>query len=149
MNDFSAICDGCSECAMRCTDGIKISEFEFQRIVEELRDMAPAYIFKVLQQDKEREWFEDVTYTACLFLDIETMRCLVYAARPLICRLFGRVKHLPCPIARVPADLDARRILQAYASQPLATFQQWMMRGEFFNFNDLLGIPYEPPRIEI
>ena len=134
---------------MRCTDGIKISEFEFQRIVEVLRALHPHRVRRVLYQEKERDWFEGITYTACLFLDVDNDQCMILPARPLICRLFGRVKHLPCPLGKVPVDLDARRILQAYGCQPLQTFQQWMAASGCFNFDDLLDDAYEPPCHEI
>lgn len=149
MSESPAACTGCTGCAMRCTDGIKISAFEYQRIVEDLRAQDPAYAYKVLEQDKEIDWFEGISYTACLFLDIDSSLCLIYPARPLVCRLFGRVKHLPCPEGLVPADIDARRIIQAHVSQTLHTFQEWMAESGSFNFHDLIGTPYDPPRIEI
>ncbi len=134
---------------MRCTDGIAISEFEFTRMRELLRTLPPARALKVLEQDKQRPWAEETTYTACLFLDCDTDLCLVYPARPLVCRLFGRVRHLPCPRELVPADLDATRVLEAYAAQPLCTVQEWMARHGIFNFVDLLDAPYEPERFEL
>jgi hypothetical protein len=149
MSTPDALCNGCTRCAMRCTDGIRISEFEYTRIVDTLRALDPAEALRVLEQDKERAWDEDATYTACLFLDQPTALCLVYPARPLVCRLFGRVAHLPCPVGRVPADLDAARVLDAYTRQPLQTFQQWMAQHGVFNFPDLLGAPYSPDRYEI
>ncbi|HEY3378253.1 MAG TPA: YkgJ family cysteine cluster protein [Armatimonadota bacterium] len=139
MNDWNAPCDGCITCALRCTAGIKISEFEYTRIVEELRSQEASAVRKVLAQEKHLIWFEEIRYEACLFLNTETRLCLIYPARPLICRLFGRVKHLPCPAGWVPADFDARDILQAYAAQPLKTFQEWMGITGVFNFDDLLG----------
>lgn len=36
--------------------------------------------------------------------------CLVYAERPLICRLFGTTPGLPCPHGRRPAVLTDARI---------------------------------------
>ncbi len=124
---------------MRCTDGIVISAFELQRIRAYLRELPPAQVLRVLAQEKRHPWGEEASYTACLFLDVETERCLVYPARPLICRLFGRVRHLPCPAGLVPADLDADRILEAYAAQPRGTFQHWMARHGVFSVTDLLG----------
>jgi hypothetical protein len=84
-------------------------------------------------------WFQEITYTACLFLDVDSRRCLVYPARPLVCRLFGQVWHLPCPIAPAPAERDVRELLAAYTSQPLHTFQEWMMAAGLFNFETLIG----------
>ncbi|OPZ82588.1 MAG: Flagellin N-methylase [bacterium ADurb.Bin429] len=149
MTDADAPCNGCTRCAMRCTDGIAISEFEFTRIREYLRALPPAQALRVLEQEKRRPWSEEASYTACLFLDVETDLCLVYPARPLICRLFGRVRHLPCPIERIPAVLDADRVLDAYTAQPLGTFQHWMARHGVFNFTDLLGAACPPARYEL
>ncbi len=142
-------CDGCTGCAMRCTDGVKISEFEYTRIVECLRAADPVHAGTVLSQAKERQWFEEITYTACLFLDQRTNLCLVYEARPLICRLYGRIAPYPCPLEKIPPDLDARRVLAAYAEQPLATFQQWMAAEMLFNFADLLGTTEIEPTYEL
>ncbi|MEI7831621.1 MAG: YkgJ family cysteine cluster protein [bacterium] len=149
MSESPSPCDGCTFCASRCTDGIMISELEFTRIVEVLRELPLREVHRVLEQSKKRVWFEEITYTACLFLDNETDRCLIYSVRPLICRLFGRVKHLPCPINKCPADIDAREILKSYTELPLHTFQQWMCLHHMFNFEDLLGIKVKPPCIEI
>ncbi|MHB9025905.1 MAG: YkgJ family cysteine cluster protein [Armatimonadota bacterium] len=147
--NWEQTCDGCTACAMRCTDGINISEVEFFRMLDELRGGDLQQARRVLEQEKETPWFEGASYQACLFLDFHTQRCLVYPARPLICRLFGRVAHLPCPIEKVPADLEASHILEAYTSQPLQTFQQWMMAHEIFNFADLLDDDGEPERYEL
>lgn len=149
MNDATDICDGCTLCAMRCTDGIAMSEFEFLRVVEALRALPLRRVLKILEQEKRRPWFEDISYTACLFLDVETDLCLIYPARPLICRLFGRVPHLPCPIELAPADLDPARMLDAYTAQPLRTFQAWMAAQHVFNFADLLELEIEPDRYEV
>ncbi len=134
---------------MRCTDGIKISEVEVLRILEELRAGDPHQVRRVLEQEKVVQWFEEISYQACLFLDCRTNLCLVYPARPLVCRLFGRVPHLPCPQEKVPADLDAGRVLEAYTQQPLQTFQQWMMAHNVFNFDDLLDDDEGPERYEL
>lgn len=149
MTERDIPCNGCTICAMRCTAGIRMSNAEYTHIVEELRNQNQRFIRRVLNQEKELFWFEEITYTACLFLDIETRLCAIYPARPLICRLFGHVAHLPCPIEKVPVSLDADELLTAYTSQPLHTFQEWMMINNIFNFEDLLGTPYEPPIYEV
>lgn len=126
-----------------------MSELEFLRIIEVLRELPRRKVRRVLEQSKHRFWFEEITYVACLFLENETDRCLIYPVRPLICRIFGRVKHLPCPIEHCPTDIDARDLLRSYSELPLHTFQQWMIRHYMFNFDDLLGIKEAPVRIEI
>ncbi len=45
-------------------------------------------------------------------------RCSIYANRPLVCRIFGAVKKLPCPHGCKPAggylsDVKARELLHA------------------------------------
>jgi hypothetical protein len=148
-DEWDKICDGCTACALRCTDGIKISESEFFRILDELRAGDLRQARRVLEQEKDVPWFEGISYRACLFLDRHTNLCLIYPARPLVCRLFGRVPHLPCPTEKVPSDLDADRVITAYTRQPLQTFQQWMMAHNVFNFDDLLDDEAGPERYEI
>ena len=126
-----------------------MAEIEFQRILEELRGMDPQAAHRVLSQSKEQPWFEEVTYTACLFLDMDSHFCLIYPARPLICRLFGRIRHLPCPLELAPLDLHHEHLLEMYTEQPLRTFQEWMVAHGFFNFDDLLGVPMEIPSYEL
>ncbi len=138
MSNPDAICNGCTACAMRCTDGIKISEFEFTRIVEELRALDQLLVRRVLHQEKEQAWGE-MTYLACLFLDISTRLCLIYPARPLVCRLFGQVPHLPCPEGKLPADRDAGHLIEAYTAQRLQTFQEWMIELGHMSYASLLS----------
>ena len=149
MTNPSDVCNGCTACAMRCTAGIKMAEIEYLRILEELRSMNPQAAHRVLSQPKEQPWFEEITYTACIFLDMHSHLCLIYPARPLICRLFGRIRHLPCPLELAPPDLHHEHLLQLYTEQPLRTFQEWMMGQGIFNFDDLLGVAREIPMFEL
>ncbi|HEX2952257.1 MAG TPA: YkgJ family cysteine cluster protein [Armatimonadota bacterium] len=139
MINWDDVCDGCTTCSMRCTANIKISEDEYTRIVDELRSLPRENVRRVLEQTKELPWSEEITYSACAFLDTTTRLCLIYPARPLVCRLFGRVKHLPCPEEKVPADIDASRVIEAYASQPLRTFPEWMAFHGIFDYAELVG----------
>jgi len=107
MIDTPAPCDGCTGCALRCTAGIPVTRAEYLAIRRALQDVPAAPRRAVLCQPKDAPWSDGVSYRACLLLDVATQRCLVYPARPRICRLFGRVRHLPCPLGRVPADLEA------------------------------------------
>jgi hypothetical protein len=122
---------------MRCIDGIAMTEAEFLAIVEWLRALPVAQVRRVLTQEKRRPWFEETTYLACLFIDTDTDLCLIYPARPLICRLFGRIAHLPCPIERAPADGDPS-LLIADPDQPRRTLQQWMTQHGIFDLLELL-----------
>lgn len=140
MTDLQSTCNGCTGCAMRCTDQVKLSIDEYARIVKTLQTIDPVEALRVLRQRKELPWFEEITYTACLFLDVNTHLCLVYSARPLICRLFGLMRHLPCPRERVTATYpNGEALLSAYSSQPLMTFQHWMIAHDIFDFNTLFA----------
>lgn len=150
MTNPLEVCHGCTACAMRCTDGVKLSEYEYARIVETLRALDPAHVHRILRQSKTLPWFEHITYTACLFHDTDTRRCLIYPARPLICRLFGLMPHLPCPKGRVTAHYpSADALLEAYYQQPLSTFPEWMAAHGVFDFDGLIGVPDRPRCIEI
>lgn len=62
---------------MRCTDGIRISHEEYTHILAELRSRPGDAVRRVLTQPKALPWFEEITYTACLFHDITTRLCVV------------------------------------------------------------------------
>jgi hypothetical protein len=69
----------------------------------------------------------DEFYTACRFRDAERGRCSIYPVRPLVCRLFGHVEWLPCPIQKItaphPGGVDAMR---RYGEAPLRTYEEWL-----------------------
>src|SRR5581483_6638235 len=99
-------CNGCDECGTRCTAGIEILEEEFLAIRAELAELPAEERGRVLGQEKNVTVpGTDYAYTACRFRDVERGRCFIYRARPLICRLFGHVEWLPCPIAKVPGPV--------------------------------------------
>ena len=56
----------------------------------------------------------------CTFLDRETGRCEVYAARPTVCRLFGAVHSMTCPHGCIPermlTDDEGHAVLQQVAA---------------------------------
>ena len=67
----------------------------------------------------------------CRFYDPDLPGCVVYAARPLVCRLFGLVEWLPCPIGRRGPEVDdAREMMGWYSSQDLRTHAQWLEQSE-------------------
>jgi hypothetical protein len=84
---------------------------------------------RVEQQDKRLPYpgTDDVFYTACRFRDAERGRCAVYPVRPAVCRMFGHVEWLPCPIERIRAPvaggLDAMR---RYGQAPQKTYEEWL-----------------------
>src|SRR5688500_7892697 len=95
-------CNGCDHCGTRCTAGVRILRSEFDAIEAELARLPEAEVGRVLGQEKQVTVpGTDYAYTACLFRDVENNRCFIYSARPVICRLFGHVEWLPCPIEKV------------------------------------------------
>ena len=81
------------------------------------------------QQEKQVPYpgTEDVFYTACRFRDAERGRCSVYPVRPLVCRLFGHVEWLPCPIEKVTARAPgAVELMRRYAEAPQHTYEEWL-----------------------
>ena len=127
-------CSGCHECGLRCTAGVQMTQPEFDLIVAHLRLLDPSLARRVLNQNKQVPWFEDIFREACLFYDVNRQGCLVYPARPLICRLFGRVEWLPCPLGkRLPLVRRGVQVMQTYAREPRATFGEWCMAQGIFD----------------
>ncbi len=123
-------CDGCHECGLRCSAGIQMTRNEFDLILGHLKQADPADASRVLAQNKELPWFEDIFREACLFYDVTRRGCLIYAVRPLVCRLFGRVEWLPCPLGRpLPQIRRGVEIMLIYASERRATFGEWCMES--------------------
>lgn len=62
----------------------------------------------------------------CPFKDPRASSCVIYPVRPLICRLFGIVECLPCPIGRVPVLVaDGAEIMREYSQFELHAYRQW------------------------
>lgn len=133
-------CDGCHECALRCSGAIQMTENEFERILTHLRGLNPQQVLRVLEQEKTVHWFEETWREACLFQDVSRDGCLIYPVRPLVCRLFGRVEWLPCPLER-PLPMIARgiEIIQAYARDPRASFGEWCSTRGVFDLRRLFA----------
>lgn len=121
-------CDGCTVCMDRCTAGIPLTRDEYVALRTALEAVPQDERDRVIGQEKVRPWpgVEDVTYTACRFLDLDSGLCLVYEARPLICRLFGQVEWLPCPSGKVttawsggPDEMRARVGVEQH------TWEEW------------------------
>lgn len=112
---------------------------EFERIVEYLRGQDPRQVNRVLEQEKRVVWWEDIETEQCLFYDVARRRCIIYPVRPLICRLFGRVEWLPCPLGKpVPQLKDGLGIIQAYAQEERKTFPEWCQAVGHFDLRSLL-----------
>jgi hypothetical protein len=112
---------------------------EFARVVAHLRQVDPKHAIRVLEQEKQVQWFEETMQEACLFYDVTRQGCLIYSARPLVCRLFGRVEWLPCPLARplplLPRGLEVARL---YTAERRATFADWCMEHGLFDLRRLV-----------
>lgn len=112
----TAACDGCSRCARHCAGNLRITRTEFEAI--------RAYL-------DGGGWCPVVRGHAdmvapCEFQHPDKPWCLVYPVRPLICRLFGLVEWLPCPLGRVADIPDGPRIIEAYAQFERRTWRQWL-----------------------
>jgi Fe-S-cluster containining protein len=120
-------CDGCDHCGTRCTAGIQVLRSEYEAARAEIARLPAAETARVLKQEKQLPIpGTEETYTACEFRDTEQGRCLIYPARPMICRLFGHVEWLPCPIFKVEKVVPgAVPLMQAYAGEPRKTFAEW------------------------
>jgi Fe-S-cluster containining protein len=120
-------CDGCDGCGARCTAGVPMLREEFLAIEAELARLPAGECGRVLGQEKRvavpgSEYF----YTACRFRDVERGRCLIYPARPAICRLFGHVEWLPCPIEKVERLVPgAPELMRQYAGAVRKTYEEW------------------------
>lgn len=122
-------CNGCTDCVHRCTAGIALSRAEYEAIRAQLQRVPADVRLRVLGQDKVRPWPGDstgATYTACRFLDLDSGRCLVYEARPLICRLFGHVEWLPCPTGAIKSKwVGGPDAMRARAAIDVRTWDEW------------------------
>lgn len=121
-------CDGCDECGARCTAGVPMLQTEFEAIQEYLAGAEGEEARQVEQQTKRVPYpgVDDVFYTACRFRDVERGRCSIYPVRPLVCRLFGHVEWLPCPIQKVPAPTPGGiEIMRRYGDAPQKTYEEW------------------------
>lgn len=148
--DWLALCDGCTRCASRCTDGIQFCFPEFAQVMECLTILPETEVARVLGQEKTIPWesAEAIglewqarsggsravpvpTVRLCPFLDRDTRRCLVYVARPLVCRLFGIAPWLPCPAGRVTERFEESVVLvQAYATLERKPLRAWLVQAQ-------------------
>lgn len=126
-----SVCNGCDQCGLRCASGVPASRSEWdalQAYLASLSEAERAEIRRVETQDKTVDLGDEVTVQMCRYRDMEAGRCVVYPARPLICRLLGHVEWLPCPIEKVPKRIDttdAVALMQSYAQFERRTFEEW------------------------
>jgi len=124
-------CDGCDQCGTRCTAGIRILRAEFEAIQDYRRVPTGDDVRRVTAQPKTQPIpGATETYEACRFRDVDRGRCAIYPVRPLICRLFGHVEWLPCPIEKVPHTLPgAVELMRLYATEPRHTYEEWLAQS--------------------
>jgi hypothetical protein len=113
-------CNGCIQCAEKCAGAVLMWEEE----AEAVRVAARARGVTFRTDARPDEW------QPCPFLDKSSRLCKVYAVRPLVCRLFGRVEWLPCPSGRAPVLPRplVEAILAGYRSRPRKTLAEWQSR---------------------
>ena len=114
-------CFGCHRCAQKCAGEIPVTRWEFEQ--------AQAFLLR------RRLVVAPAASTAapgpfappCRFRDAAARRCRIYPVRPLICRLFGLVEWLPCPLGRwgvrVPEGIE---IMGWYATLSPRPYEQWL-----------------------
>lgn len=121
-------CAGCHQCASRCVAGIQITRTEYESIREFLGGCEP---FPVARRNGQMK-------APCGFRDPDGGGCVIYPVRPLICRLFGLVEWLPCPVERMPVLVeDGPKIMQQYSTLQRRTYRQWRRQGRHAdNAND-------------
>jgi uncharacterized protein len=127
-------CDGCDACGARCTAGVPMLRQEFEEIRDFLDMPAGEEARRVEQQPKrvpypgvEVSEAEGAFYTACRFRDVSRGRCSIYPVRPLVCRLFGHVEWLPCPIEKVPGPTPGGlEAMRRYGDAPQKSYEEWL-----------------------
>jgi hypothetical protein len=121
-------CDGCDACGMRCTTGVPMLRREFEAIEAFLAGPEGEDARRVAEEDKQApiEGAEGFFYTACRFRDVTRGRCAIYPVRPVVCRLFGHVEWLPCPIQKVGAVPGGVEAMRRYGDAPQKTYEEWL-----------------------
>ncbi len=122
-----AQCDGCDGCGLRCTEGVAMTLHEFECLRAFLLRLPPDEVRRVLGQDKQVRVGGEWVYKACPFRDGERGLCLVYPARPLVCRLFGIVEFWPCPLQKIKQRVEnAAEIIAWYTQFERRTYEGWV-----------------------
>ncbi|MEA3403815.1 MAG: YkgJ family cysteine cluster protein [Armatimonadota bacterium] len=116
----TADCEGCHGCASRCVGNLRITRTEFEAIGDYL---GGGMYFPAARTNAQM-------VVPCEFSEPDGPHCVIYPVRPLICRLFGIVPWLPCPLGRaLPTVPDAAEIMQQYQQFERHSFRQWLRCG--------------------
>ncbi len=123
-------CDGCDRCGLRCAASTPMCEEEYRRIRQAWLSLPAADRERLREQIRQVELSPGITMPVCAFRDVASGHCMVYADRPLICRLFGAVWWLPCPAELIPPSDEAwiRALLEEYCAEPRAPYDVWNSR---------------------
>jgi Fe-S-cluster containining protein len=123
-------CNGCDACGARCTEGVPMLAAEYRAILGYLESAEGEEALRVEQQNKRVPYpgTDDVYYTACRFRDVERGRCSIYPVRPVVCRLFGHVEWLPCPIEMIPVTPGGPEAMVRYGTAPQKTYEEWLSK---------------------
>jgi Fe-S-cluster containining protein len=125
------VCSGCDMCGLRCADDVPCTAEEWghlQSYIASLSQEAREELATVMAQDKTVDLGDDVKVSLCQYRDMVGGRCMVYPARPLVCRLLGHVEWMPCPIEKVPTRInteDAVELMKSYAQFERRRFIEW------------------------
>ena len=125
------VCNGCDSCWLRCSDGVQADAAEWDALQSyqcNLDSSEAEALTQVLNQDKEVDMGDGVSVTMCRFFDMNSRKCSVYPARPLVCRLLGHVEWMPCPIEKIESVIntpDALALLGVYSKRQRRTFDEW------------------------
>ncbi len=124
-------CDGCDLCGLRCSSGVPCTLEEWDGVKDFINaadELTRAKISCVARQDKTLSLGDDVSVQMCRYRDMESGGCVVYPARPLICRLLGHVPWMPCPVDKVPHTIPVEKsveLMRSYSEFERNTFEQW------------------------
>lgn len=126
-------CNECDQCHLRCADGVPMSRAEFVAVKDHLETAVDAGLARDTAAKRSvADLGDGHEVTLCRFYDRVARGCIVYAARPMICRLMGHVEWLPCPVGKVPLTVEtgvAVDLMRAYAAEERATFEEWEDRA--------------------
>jgi Fe-S-cluster containining protein len=120
-------CNGCDACGMRCVAGVPMLRPEYAAIEGFLASPEGKEARAVVLEDKQVPiaGAEGFHYIACRFRNVALGRCSIYPVRPLVCRLFGHVEWLPCPIQKVAAVPGGVETMQRYGDAIQHTYEEW------------------------
>lgn len=103
----------CSTCEAVCCGPVALSRARLDKI--------KAYVLAMPPAERKRLAAQKRSSIDCRFLDMKSHRCAIYPVRPWICKAFGRVEGMPCPmlsrlVQRLPPFLEETGFNAEYKS---------------------------------